>query len=108
MTSVDKTELQLFELAVGAGAEDLARDGDEWVVTTAREDLDVVRDAIESAGITLSESNLAYIPNNIKSVEGREAEQLMSLYDALDDNDDIQNVFTDFELSDAALAELDN
>ena len=102
----DHTEESLFELAVGAGAEDLAQIGEEWSVTTARESLDSVRDAIEKAGVAIAESHLAYVPNNIKTVDAPEASQLMGLFDALDDHDDIQHVFTDFELSEAALAEM--
>ena len=106
---VDKdaaSEEQLFEAAVGGGAENMELDGDEWVITTPRNDLDVVRDAISSAGITVREAALEYIPNNPKVVEGPDAEKLMQLFEALDDHDDVQNVFSDFELSEQALAEM--
>ncbi|MDH4282956.1 MAG: YebC/PmpR family DNA-binding transcriptional regulator [Myxococcales bacterium] len=101
------TEHALLEVAVGAGAENMEREGDDWVVTTARNDLDAVRDAIERAGIAVRESALQYIPNTPKTVEGEEAAKLLRLYEALDDHDDIQNVFCDFELSEHALAEMD-
>jgi YebC/PmpR family DNA-binding regulatory protein len=100
------SEEALFEIAVGAGAENLELVGDQWVVTTARNDLDTVRDAMESAGITIGEAGLAYIPNNPKIVEGAEAEKLIQLYEALEDHDDVQNVYSDFELSERALAEM--
>jgi len=106
---VDKdaaSEEQLFEAAVGGGAENMELDGDEWVITTPRNDLDVVRDAISGAGITVREAALEYIPNNPKVVEGPDAEKLMQLFEALDDHDDVQNVFSDFELSEQALAEM--
>ncbi|MGB5283875.1 MAG: YebC/PmpR family DNA-binding transcriptional regulator [Polyangiales bacterium] len=106
---VDKeasSEEQLFEAAVGGGAENMELDGDEWVITTPRNDLDVVRDAISNAGITVREAALEYIPNNPKVVEGRDAEKMMQLFEALDDHDDVQNVFSDFELSEQALAEM--
>ena len=101
------TEDELFEAAVGGGAENMELVGDEWVVTTARNDLDLVRDAIDSAGITVHEAALAYIPNNPKVVEGSDAAKLIQLYDALEDNEDVQNVFSDFELSEQAFAEMD-
>ena len=107
---VDKeaaTEDELFEAAVGGGAENMELAGEEWVVTTARNDLDAVRDAIDSAGTTVREATLAYIPNNPKVVEGSDATKLIQLYEALEDNEDIQNVFSDFELSEQALAEMD-
>jgi YebC/PmpR family DNA-binding regulatory protein len=100
------TEEQLFEAAVGGGAENMELVGDQWVVTTARNDLDSVRDAISSSGIAIREAVLAYIPNNPKVVEGSEAEKLVQLFEALDDHDDIQNVFSDFELSEQALADM--
>ena len=100
------TEDELFEAAVGGGAENMELVGEEWVITTARNDLDVVRDAIDSAGTTVREAALAYIPNNPKVVEGKDAERLVQLYEALEDNDDVQNVFSDFELSEHALEEM--
>lgn len=99
-------EEALFELAVGAGAENLELVGDEWVITTARNDLDVVSKAVADGGIMVREGALAYVPNNPKIVEGSDAAKLVQLFEALDDHDDVQNVFSDFELSEAALAEL--
>ena len=100
------TEEALFELAVGAGAENLELVGDQWVVTTARNDLDAVRDAIDKGGVTVQGAQLSYVANNPKIVDGADAQKLMQLHEALDDEDDIQNVYADFELSDNALAEL--
>ena len=99
-------EDELLEAAVGGGAENMELIGDQWVVTTARNDLDAVRDAIASAGIAIGEAALEYIPNNPKVVEGEEAAKLIRLFEALEDNDDVQNVFSDFELSEQALAEM--
>ena len=100
------SEEELFEIAVGAGAEDLAEEGDEWVITTARTELDVVRDALVKGGKEPSSASLAFIPKQTKVVEGDEAQKCVGLFDALDDHDDCQSVFADFELSEAALAEL--
>lgn len=100
------SEETLFEVAVGAGAENLELVGDQWVVTTARNDLDTVSTAISDGGITVDEAALEYIPNNPKTVEGSDAAKLMQLFEALDEHDDVQNVFADFELSEQALAEL--
>lgn len=100
------TEDQLFEIAVGAGADDLERVGDQWVVTTVREDLDAIREALSTAGISVEEAKLSYVPTNLKIAEGADAERLVGLFEALDDQDDVQNVYADFELSEAALSEL--
>jgi YebC/PmpR family DNA-binding regulatory protein len=100
------TEEELFEAAVGAGAENLELIGDQWVVTTPRNDLDSVRDAITKAGIVVTQAALEYLPNNPKIVEGEEAGKLIRLFEALEEHDDIQAVFADFELSERALAEM--
>jgi YebC/PmpR family DNA-binding regulatory protein len=101
------TEEQLFEIAVGAGAEDVAQDDEQWVITTAREELDTVRDAIEKAGLPIEEANLAQLPKLTKEVDGSDAKKLVSLFDTLEDHDDVQSVFADFDLSDEALAEME-
>ena len=100
------SEEDLFEVAVGAGAENLELVGDQWVVTTARNDLDAVSKAINDSGVTVTEAALAYLPNNPKVIDGSNAKKLVRLFEALDDYDDVQNVFADFELSERALAEL--
>jgi YebC/PmpR family DNA-binding regulatory protein len=101
------TEEQLFEVAVSAGAEDVEKISDVWVVTTPREELDAVKTALEGAEIGVENANLEMIPKTPKVVEGRDAEVLMDLVGVLEDHDDIQQVFTDFELSDEALAALE-
>ncbi|MFW5875848.1 MAG: YebC/PmpR family DNA-binding transcriptional regulator [Myxococcota bacterium] len=101
------TEEQLFEAAVGAGAEDLEKAGETWVITTPRDDLDTVRTSIEQAGLPVDESELAFLAKTPKTVDGRVADQLVDLYEALEDHDDVQKVFADFELSEQAMAQLE-
>jgi YebC/PmpR family DNA-binding regulatory protein len=101
------TEEQLFEAAVGAGAEDLDGDGDEWVITTPREELDVVRDALDEAGIAVRKSGLEQLPNVSKVFGGSDGERMLQLLDQLDDHDDVQNVFSDFEPDDALMTQLE-
>ncbi len=100
------SEEELFDVAVGAGAEDLEEVGDDWVLTTPRASLDEVREAVAQANIEISSSGLEMLPKNKKVVEGRDAEVLLDLVDSLDDHDDVQKVFTDFELSDKDLERL--
>ena len=109
--AIDKpaaTEDQLMELAVGAGAEDYSDAGDEWQLTTPADQLNVVVDALEKAKIAVKSSSIAYLPKTKKMLSGREAEVAVNLAEALDDHDDVQNVFSDFELSEEALAALGN
>ncbi len=103
----EATEEKLFEVAVSAGAEDVEKISDVWVVTTPREELDAVKTALEDAEVDVESANLEMIPKTPKVIDGRDAEVLMDLVGVLEDHDDIQQVFTDFELSDEALAALE-
>ncbi len=101
-------EMELFEKAASAGAEDLADEDESWVVTTVREDLDAVSTALEEAGLKVTEAKLEYIPTTPKEVDGQDAKTLVALFESLDEHDDVQAVFADFELSEAALAMLES
>jgi YebC/PmpR family DNA-binding regulatory protein len=100
------TEDQLMEVAVGAGADDYADNGEVWTLSTPPESLQVVLDALETAKIVVKESQLAFIPKSKKQVAGRDAEVLLNLAEVLDDHDDVQNVYADFDISDDELAKL--
>ena len=99
-------EEQLFEIAVGAGADNVEDVGDRWMITTERTALEEVRQAVTSAGINGATGQLAKLPKNKKVVEGRDAEVLMNLVEALEDHDDVQKVYSEFELSEAELQRL--
>ena len=94
------SEEALMEAAVEAGAEDYRDEGEQWVVYTPPGDLDRVTAALEAAKLPIQSSKLAYVPKNKKAVSGRDAEVCLNLVDALDDHEDIQNVFADFDISD--------
>jgi YebC/PmpR family DNA-binding regulatory protein len=100
------TEDQLMEIAVGAGAEDYADDGEMWSVTTPPDQLNTILDVLEKAKIATKESQLAYIPKTKKSVSGRDAEVLIQLAETLDDHDDVAHVYADFDVSDEDIARL--
>jgi YebC/PmpR family DNA-binding regulatory protein len=103
--TLDKSvsEDQLMEAAVEAGAEDYRDEGELWAVYTPPNDLDRVTSAFEAKKIAVQSSKLAYIPKNKKPVTGREAEVCLNLVEALDENDDAQTVFADFDISDEEL-----
>ncbi len=100
------SEDALMDVAVGAGAEDYAAEGDEWTVTTPAESLNVVLEALEKGKIAVKSSSIGYLPKNKKQVGGRDAEVALNLAEALDDHDDVQNVYSDFDISDEDLARL--
>jgi len=101
------TEDQLMEVAVGAGAEDYVDAGEEWQLTTPPDGLNTVLDALEKAGIKVKSSSLGSVAKNKKPLSGRDAQVAMNLAEALDDHDDVQNVFSDFDVSDEELAALE-
>jgi YebC/PmpR family DNA-binding regulatory protein len=100
------SEEQLFDVAVGAGAEDVQNDGDRWHVVTPIDALETVREALANAEIEIASANPARLPKLVKTLGGAEAQTAMSLIEALEDHDDIQKVYTDFEPSEEALAAL--
>jgi YebC/PmpR family DNA-binding regulatory protein len=102
----DASEDQLMEVAVGAGAEDYQNAGEEWLVTTPPDALSTILDALEKAGIKPKTSGLAFIPKVKKPLSGRDAQVALNLAEALDDHDDVQNVYADFDISDEELAAL--
>ena len=94
------SEEQLFEIAVGAGAEDLVVEDGEWVATTPRDQLDIVTSALETASIEPSGSRLEWIAKTPKALDENETGKMIRLLEALDDHDDVQNVFSDFAPAD--------
>lgn len=93
-------EDKLMDLAVGAGADDYTDQGDTWLITTPADMLDAVVKGLEAANIAATEAKLGWVPKNKKEVAGREAEMCMRLTDNLEDHDDVQNVYSDFDMSD--------
>ena len=95
------SEEQLMEAAVSAGADDYRDEGEVWVVYTPVDQLDAVTAALEAAKLTVQSSKINFIPKNKKPMTGRDAEVCLNLANALDDHDDVQNVYFDFDVSDA-------
>lgn len=92
------TEDQLMEVAVGAGADDYVDEGEVWTVYTPSDAVDKVTTALEQAGVPSKSSRLGYVPKNKKEARGRDAEVCLNLADALDDHDDVQTVYADFDI----------
>jgi YebC/PmpR family DNA-binding regulatory protein len=97
------SEEQLMEAAVEAGAEDYRDEGDVWTVYTPVEMLEQVTEALGKAKLPVAASKLAYVPKTKKETQGRDAEVCLNLADALDEHDDVQNVFSDFDIPEAEL-----
>lgn len=100
------TEEQLMEVALEAGAEDVTDEGESWEVVTAAADFNAVREALEAAGVEMQSAEFTMVPQNEIEVDAETGRKLMRLVDALEDNDDVQNVHANFDLPDELLAEL--
>jgi YebC/PmpR family DNA-binding regulatory protein len=98
-------EDKVMEVAMEAGAEDLTDEGDRWVVTAAPTDLAAVRSGLEAAGMTVESAEPAMVASTTVPVtEEHEARQVLRLLEALDDHDDVQNVWSNFDMPDEVLA----
>ncbi len=103
---VDKAQADedtLMEVVMDAGGEDLLDSGDAWEVRTAPEDFQAVREAIEAAGIEFSSAELSMVPQVLTVVDDDKARPLLALLEELDDHDDVQKVYANFEISDEVL-----
>jgi YebC/PmpR family DNA-binding regulatory protein len=100
------SEDQLMEVAVGAGAEDYRDEGEAWVVYTPPNDLERITAALEAAKLPVQSSKVGFVPKNKKTVSGREAEVCLNLVDSLDEHDDVQNVYADFDISDEEMSRI--
>ena len=98
-------EDRLLELALEAGAEDLAEDGDAWRISTAPTALQEVRTVLDGAGVPITAAELTQVPQNTVPLEGGQAKQVLAVIDALDDLDDVQAVHANFDIPDEVLAE---
>jgi YebC/PmpR family DNA-binding regulatory protein len=91
-------EETLMETALEAGAEDIREDGESFEVITAPEDFEAVKTALDEAEIAYNGAEVTMLPQNTTNLQGKEAEQMMRLMDALDDCDDVQKVYTNADI----------
>ena len=91
---------RIFEAALEAGAEDVKEEEGDIEVLTSPSDFEGVRLALEEKGLAFRSAEVTMIPQNMSQVEGKQAESLMKMIDFLEDNDDVQNVYANFDISD--------
>ena len=105
--SVPRTfdEEKVLEVVMEAGAEDLSDEDEHWLVTSAPSELMAVHTALEAAGLEPGTSELSMVPTTMVEVTSEsEAKRVLRLIEALDDHDDVQNVFSNFDIPDAVMA----
>jgi YebC/PmpR family DNA-binding regulatory protein len=93
----------LFGIAIDAGAEDVRSDDENYEVVTQPEDFANVRQAIENANIAIVNAEYTMEPADTVQLEGKDAAQMLRLMDALEENDDVQSVHANFDISDEVL-----
>lgn len=100
------SEEEIFEMAIEAGADDVNTEGDVYEITTAPHDLHAVSEALEKAGMKCEEASLTMYPKTTVKVEGSAAKAVLKMLDALEDNDDVQNVYSNFDIPEEEMAAL--
>ena len=98
-----KSEEELFEIAIEAGADDVQEDGDNFEILTAPENFEAVHEAIKKAGIEPEGAEVSMIPQNYIRLEGDDAKRMLKLYEAVEDHDDVQNVYANFDIDESEI-----
>jgi YebC/PmpR family DNA-binding regulatory protein len=101
-----KDEESVMDLVVESGAEDFSLAGDAYQIMTQPGDLFSVRDALEKRGVEITSAELARIPQNTVTLTGKDAEAMIRLLEALEDNDDVQRVSANFDIADELMESL--
>ncbi len=101
------TEDDVFEAAAEAGAEDVRGDGDVFTVLTEPNDMTAVRQALQAAGIDYNSAEVEFVGSNEITVDLADARKVIRLIEALEDSDDVQNVFTNMDVPDDVAAALE-
>jgi YebC/PmpR family DNA-binding regulatory protein len=100
----DKAEEdQLMGIVLDAGADDLRNDGDRWEVLSPPEAHENVLKALEKNGIPSEDASIAFVPKNLIKLEGKNASGMLRMNDALEEHDDVQNVYSNFDIDEKEL-----
>jgi len=98
-------EDDLMEIALESGAEDMKLEDENYEVFTAIEDFDTVLNAIKSKNIKVESAEISMIPSTYIKLEGKHAQQMLKLSDKIEDLDDVQSVWSNFDISDEEIEE---
>ena len=103
---VDKAAMgedALFEVVIEAGADDMQDEGEVYEIFTTPEAFEAVTDALKAAGVETQAAEISMIPQNYIALTGDDARKMMKLYDAIDDNDDVQKVYANFDIDESEM-----
>jgi YebC/PmpR family DNA-binding regulatory protein len=99
-------EEQVFDLVLDAGADDVVTEDSELVVVTPPEEIERVKSALDEAGLKYESAEVTMIPENNVKIEGKEAEHMIRLMEALEESDDVQNVYSNFDIPEELIESL--
>jgi YebC/PmpR family DNA-binding regulatory protein len=91
-------EEKLLNAALEAGADDMNDDGSVWEIVSPPERFEAVRDAVKALGVEPAGAEVAMLPKNFVKLQGKEAQQMLKLFEAIDDHDDVQHVWANFDI----------
>jgi len=97
-------EDKIMEIAMNAAAEDFREDGSNWEIITTPDNYEAVVEALKKNSLEIAESNLGYIPQTYVKLEGKQAQQMMRLMEELEDHDDAQHVWANFDIDEAEMS----
>jgi len=99
-----KPEEELFDIAIEGGADDVRDDEDNVEIITSPENFESVQSAIKSAGIETQVAEVTMVPQNYVKLEGSSAQQMLRLMETMEDHDDVQKVYANFDIDEAEMA----
>ena len=99
------SEEALLEVVLDAGGDDVRDDGENWEVLTPPDRLHAVNEALTGKGIAATSAEISMVPKNTVKIEGKKAQQLLSMMEALEEHDDVQNVWANFDIDEAEITE---
>ena len=97
-------EEKIMSVVLDAGAEDLRDDGSSWEVTSPPEVMEKVREALAAAQITPTSAEVAWVPKNNVKLSGAQAQQMLRMVETLEDHDDVQHVYANFDIDEKEIA----
>jgi transcriptional/translational regulatory protein YebC/TACO1 len=95
-----------MNIVLDAGAEDLRDDGEAWEIISPPEAHEAVLEALRKANIATEDAEVAMLPKNLVRLEGKQAGAMLRLSEALEEHDDVQNVYSNFDIDEKELAAL--
>jgi transcriptional/translational regulatory protein YebC/TACO1 len=97
------SEDKMLDIVLEAGAEDLKDDGSAWDVVTPPEAMEKVKEALSKAGITPASAEIGMVPQNYIKLTGAQATQMVRLVEALEEHDDVQHVYANFDIDESEI-----